>query len=409
MPSLLLNKVTNDIKKIGETLKEKSNKSNAPNNSNDWMSESGAPKGDIGTGNGISPTTGEKTYGGTGGTSTNYGSYEDDIKRLSELQKKQQIAQLKSVRDKSLANLDVQEQNIKPMYQNQRNLASSNSQQGARSFSEYLANRGLSNSGAAAQGEMNRQSSLQNTMGQIGTAEANAYRDIANQRTAVENDYVSGLANANAQIEADYFSKLLNYNQQQRQYVQALQQQALGQYSNDYQAQINNLLAQGYAPNSLEVLQLQALRGDKVNNQYNSAMNNALANIQAGNINYNNSAYAGMTVPQAQEYYNKLQAQQQAQAQQEAEQLEWERAYKEQQLANDTRKTDYAVNKPYYKPSEGNSSNETVNYNTHKEIIDTNFSNNANEIINYIEKQVSDGRMKQADAYSLMSLYGINY
>ncbi|MER1973037.1 MAG: hypothetical protein ABS880_04660, partial [Psychrobacter alimentarius] len=41
---------------------------------------------------------------------------------------------------------------------------------------------------------------------------------------------------------------------------------------------------------------------------------NALANIQAGNINYNNAAALGMTIPQAQEYYNNYVAQQQAQA-----------------------------------------------------------------------------------------------
>lgn len=287
--------------------------------------------------------------GGSIGTTTNYGSYQDDLERLSRAQQKTQIAQLKQARNKALANLDAQEQEIKPTYQTARNQASATSQSGARSFNEYLANRGLTNSGASAQGEINRVSSLQNSLGNIDTAEANAYRDIANQRTAVENDYVAGVANANNAIAQEYYNNLLNYNQQQREMVNQLQQQALGQYANDYQAQINNLLAQGYSPNSLEVLQLQALRGNKMGTNYSNANTpeNALASIQAGNINYNNASALGWTVEQAQQYYNNLLAQQQAQAQAEANQQAFENYIKQQQLANDTAQTNYNINRPY--------------------------------------------------------------
>lgn len=293
-----------------------------------------------------------KTSKSSGGTSTNYGTYEDDLKRLTEAKKQSQIAQLKQARDKALANLDVQEQNIKPAYQNARNQASATSQSGARSFAEYLANRGLTNSGASAQGEINRLSSLHNTLGGIDTAEANAYRDIANQRTAVENDYVSGVANANNAIAQEYYNNLLNYNEQQRQIVNQLKQQALGQYANDYQAYMNTL-----DPNSMEYLWAAAARGNKVANNYTNSMNNALANIQAGNINYNNAAALGMTVPQAQQYYNNYIAQQQAQAQAEADQLAFENNIKLQQLANDTAQTNYNTNKPYYKPTTNNTLN----------------------------------------------------
>lgn len=309
------------------------------------------------------------------GTSTDYGTYRDDLNRLTKAQRQAQVDQLKAARTKALANLDAQEQTIKPYYQNARNLTSASSQQGARNFAEYLANRGLANSGAAAQSEINRLSTLQNNLGNLNTAEANAYRDIANQRTAVENDYVAGLANANNAITNNYYNNLLNYNEQQRQMVQALQNQALGQYANDYQAEINNLLAQGYSPNSLEVLRLQALRGNKANNLYQAGQSNALANIQAGNINYNNAAALGMTVPQAQEYYNNYVAQQQATAQAQQEALQREIAQQEwknnldyqnyllnqQKVANDTAMTRYNVNKPYYKPTSPKGDTKSLN------------------------------------------------
>lgn len=275
---------------------------------------------------------------GVPGTSTNYGTYKDDLDRLTEAQRKARVASLKQAKQKALANLDAQEQDIKPTYQNARNLTSASSQTGARSFGEYLANRGLANSGAAAQGEINRQSALQNNLGNINVAEANAFRDIANQRTQVENNYVADLANANAAIDENYYNNLLNYNQQQRAMVEQLRQQANTQYAGDYQQQINNLLAQGYDPNSLEVLQLQALRGNKIANNLANATNQstALASIQAGNINYNNAAALGWTVQQAQEYYNNILAQAQAQAQAEAEQQAWTRYQEEQKLKNST-------------------------------------------------------------------------
>lgn len=324
----------------------------------------------------VTAKAGGGSSGGNLGTSTDYGTYKQDLDRLTKAQRQAQVDQLKAARTQALANLDVQEQNIKPMYETARNQTSAASQQGARNLAEYLANRGLTNSGAAAQGEINRLSTLSNNLGNLATQEANAYRDIANQRTAVENNYISGLANANNAITSNYYNNLLNYNEQQRQAIQALQNQANYQYYDNIQARINELLAQGYSPNSYEVLSLQALRGNKVNNQYNSAMANAQNNVLAGNINYNNAAQLGMTVPQAQQYASDYKAAQEAAALAEQEALNrqiaqqnWDNAYKENQLqwnqnmdynnyllnqqkvANDTAMTNYNVNKPYYKPT----------------------------------------------------------
>jgi hypothetical protein len=354
----------------------------------------------------------EGNYANVRGTSTNYGTYTDDLNRLTKAQRQAQVDQLKAARRKALANLDAQEQTIKPYYQNARNLTSASSQQGARNFAEYLANRGLTNSGAAAQSEINRLSTLQNNLGNLNTAEANAYRDIANQRTAVENDYVAGLANANNAITNNYYNNLLNYNEQQRQMVQALQNQALGQYANDYQAEINNLLAQGYSPNSLEVLRLQALRGNKSNNLYQAGQSNALANIQAGNINYNNAAALGMTVPQAQTYYNNYVAQQQATAQAEQEALQRQIAQQElenqinlQKLANDTAQTQYNVNKPYnttIRHISSSGGNKTTPTTVNTKMIDSYLSDIKQD------KNLTSEQRKQAQREYLDGLYALN-
>lgn len=351
------------------------------------------------------------------GTPTDYGTYQDDLNRLTEAQKNAQKEALKKAKQQALANLDVQEQAIKPMYQNQRNMASASSQQGARSFAEYLANRGLTNSGASAQGEINRLGALQNTMGNIGVAEANAYRDIANQRTAVENDYVSSLANANAQIDANYYNSLLNYNQAQREKVEALKEQALGRYSADYYQEYLNYINNGGDPNDMYALNLLARSGQKAESFTNSKMNNALNLIASGMIDYNTAMSAGMTVEQAQEYYNTLQAQAKAQAEAEAQQRELENYIALQKLQNDTAQTNYNISKPYYKPSSGGSSGSsklsasqlnTIISNVNEYITDAETEEEGKtNARNYIKMLNTTGAMDNDTAQYFVDTYGL--
>ena len=348
---------------------------------------------------------------GVPGTSTNYGTYKSDLDKLTAAQRKARVASLKQARQKALDNLATQEQEIKPTYQNARNLTSASSQTGARSFGEYLANRGLANSGAAAQGEINRQSALQNNLGNINVAEANAFRDIANQRTQIENNYVADLANANAAIDENYYANLLNNNEQKRAMVEQLRQQANAQYAGDYQQQINNLLAQGYSPDSLEVLQLQALRGNKIANNLSNATNPSIAlqSIQAGNINYNNAAALGWTVQQAQEYYNNLLAQQQAQAQAEAEQQAWTRYQEEQKLKNSTALNNAQVANYYDQINKrgysGNDNQYLFSYND--AIKTTENMANATEIQNYIDNLAANQAISPQDYEKLYLRYNL--
>lgn len=346
-------KVKNSTVNAGSVVKVKeptSNSNYTQDSSGKWYDKTtGEPLGTGGTNADWSSKQGTYSSKGTSETSKNlYGTYESDLDRLTAAQRQAQVDQLKAARTKALANLDVQEQAIKPMYENARNQTSAASQQGARSFAEYLANRGLTNSGAAAQGEINRLSQLNNNLGNLNTAEANAYRDIANQRTQVENDYAAGLANANNAITTNYYNNLLNYNQAQRQYLQGLQERALGQYANDYQAYMNTL-----NPNSVEYWQAAARRGDKSEGLYNAGQQNALASIQAGNINYNNAAQMGWTVPQAQAYLDNYNQALEAQALQDAEdraysreQDEFNRNYKLAQLENETKKVNWQTSVP---------------------------------------------------------------
>lgn len=349
--------------------------------------------------------------GGKSSINPNYSketSYQDDLNRLKRLQQKATANELKAQKEKTLQALAERESTVKPTYQNQRNLASANSQKGARSFSEYLANRGLTNSGASAQGEMNRLSTLQNTLGTIDTNETNELNEIARARANAESDYASNLATANSKIEAEYFNNLLQENQRQRLIDEQLKQQSMQQYANDYQAQINSLLAQGYSPNSREVLQLSALRGDKIANNISNVTNpsNALASIEAGNINYNNASALGWTVEQAQNYYNYVRASQQAEAEKEAKQQEFENWLKRQQLANDTAQTNYNTNKPHYKSNSSNNSDDnTFSMNLSQVTDDLNQLESAEEQRERIFELEQAGYINKAQANQLFSYY----
>lgn len=403
----LLEKATNIIKKLGETPKTENTKAETTSTSSngDW----------IGSGGKSSPG------GTTKKSELDYGTYKDDLDRLTKAQKEYQAAELRKARDSALNSLTAQEQEIKPAYQNARNQTSAASQTGARSFQEYLANRGLTNSGASAQAEINRQSALQNNLGNINTAEANAYRDIANQRTQVNTNYANGLASANAAIQQQYLNNLLNYNEQQRQYINNLKEQALGRYANDYYAEYLNYINNGGNPNDMYALQLLARSGAKQQNLTNNAISNGANLVANGIINYNTAGGAGMTIPEATAYSNDLKARAEAQAQLEAEQRAWDRYEAETKLNNDTMKARAYVgniNSQIANRGATGNNNQIINNSTQRKIIEHNFVTkdewgdtveDKQGIANYITSELYDGTMSTLDAKAFAKEYGLNY
>lgn len=230
----------------------------------------------------------DSNSGGSRGTSTNYGTYADDSQALLNSQKKYAAQQYRTAEEKALREYGNQLKALPEQYNAMRTQASVASQQNARNFAEYMANRGLTNSGASAQGELSRQSNLNNALANYNLSQQKAAENINQNIANTKSDYANQLALANMNLENQYYNNMLNYNENQRQMIDALRQQSLNQYANDYQAQINNLLAQGYSPNSREVLELEALRGQKVANQQAQREANALQLLQNYGVTGNN-------------------------------------------------------------------------------------------------------------------------
>lgn len=210
---------------------------------------------------------------------------------LYALQEKKRLQALESARQKGLASLKAEKEQINPYYNQALSVVGGQSNLGARNLQEYLAQRGQTNAGVSAQAELNRQSDLNTNFANIENERAGRFSDIARRETEVQNAYDEGTVNAALQTEIDRSQgnkeDFLN---------------TIGAYSNDYQAQINQLTNDGDSSNDWQIPYINQARNEKI------------AALQ--------------------------------QAQAEAEQQAFENYLKQIEV-------EYKINKPYFKPTVG--------------------------------------------------------
>ena len=174
--------------------------------------------------------------------------YETELKAIADAQKRQKQADLEAAKSSTLNTIEQQQGTLIPTYQTQRQQANVSSQIGAKNFAEYLARRGQTNQGIAAQAELSRGNVLGNTISGINTQETTALKDFANQRTAAETGYQTNLNSAYNDINTNYMSNLLNARQQEQARQDQLKQQA---FSNAMAIKNYNLSARTREDNSL--------------------------------------------------------------------------------------------------------------------------------------------------------------
>ena len=141
---------------------------------------------------------------------------EQYLAQLEKRQKKSIQAQLDAKKQEALNSINQQQAQAKPLYQQQRQQANTQSQLQSKNFAEYLANRGSVSSGASNQGQISINNALMNNIGGINQNENTFNQDLANQRIQANNTYQTDLASNNANIESDYLQNLLNLRQQER-------------------------------------------------------------------------------------------------------------------------------------------------------------------------------------------------
>ena len=132
-----------------------------------------------------------------------------DIEKLYQAQQEARISALGKARDASMSALTGEQAAIAPQYEQGRNAAGSASEIQARNFAEYMANRGMSNSGASAQMEISRQGALQGQVGALNQQETAANADIERRRSGVTSGYESDAATAQAEIRAQQTAAII--------------------------------------------------------------------------------------------------------------------------------------------------------------------------------------------------------
>ncbi len=128
----------------------------------------------------------------------------DILKSFNDLQDaitKKAISALKASKEQALIGLGQAQAAITPQYESQRARAATTSMQQARNFAEYLAARGQSTSGLAAQAELTRGSGLTRQLGEISQQEQAAKDQLSANKAKIQSDFQLAVANAKSNAE----------------------------------------------------------------------------------------------------------------------------------------------------------------------------------------------------------------
>lgn len=209
--------------------------------------------------NTVQPTNIADTYGLTKGGQKQQQPQSD----LYALQEKKRIAALEAQKRSALASLNTEKQQINPAFNTALSNVAGQSARQARNLAEYLAQRGQTQSGIAAQSEMQRYSDLMNQQGLLEQQRANALSDIAQRETQVRSAYDEGALQALLDRQIGETA----YQQQLAEQQRAESINTVGQYGQDYAAEINRIqseIASGNNSRAYLLPYLQMARQDKV-------------------------------------------------------------------------------------------------------------------------------------------------
>lgn len=151
-------------------------------------------------------------------------AYEQDLQAIKEAQRVKALSDLESAQKEAAYGFETEKSTIKPAFKEARREASAQSQLGAKSFAEYAANRGLSNSGVAGEAEIRRQGALQSTLGGLATEEASAISDIAKRENLAGQQFEQQRIGTEAGLESEYLTNLLNQRNVQQSFDENVRQ-----------------------------------------------------------------------------------------------------------------------------------------------------------------------------------------
>lgn len=156
------------------------------------------------------------------------------------LQEKKRLAALEAQKRSALSSLEAERKQIDPAFNTALSNVAGTSALQARNLAEFLASRGQTQSGIAAQGAMVSSANLMNQQGQLEQIRGNAISDIARRQTEVGSAYDQGALQAALDREANTIQAQLSASERTR----AESIGTVGQYGQDYAAEINRIEAE---------------------------------------------------------------------------------------------------------------------------------------------------------------------
>ena len=156
---------------------------------------------------------------------------------LYAIQEKRRLQALEQQKRNALATLKQEKAQVNPAFQTGLSNIAGQSARQARNLAEYLAQRGQTQSGIAAQGEMQMQSDLLSQQGLLEQQRANALADIARRESGVRGAYDSGALDASMERQYNTLQGTLAEQERARQEGIA----TVGQYYDDYARQLNQI------------------------------------------------------------------------------------------------------------------------------------------------------------------------
>lgn len=224
---------------------------------------------------------GDSGYTPGGSTINNF------VNTLAEAQKLSKAEQLKKIANQQKGVLNQERSLVSPAFSQARTAAKTQSELGARSFSDFLASKGIGGGqqaqGAEQQSEIAQNVALQGETGALRQQEARTLADIARREADVDAGLISDIASAEAGIDANELARQqeLADLQERRDYAERLdaeererkgeeqafneQLQTIGQYAGNYQAEIDRRSA--INPNDPLLPYLQQARQEKIQSQ----------------------------------------------------------------------------------------------------------------------------------------------
>jgi len=150
---------------------------------------------------------------------------------------KRRLQALEQQKRNALATLKQEKAQVNPAFHTGLSNIAGQSARQARNLAEYLAQRGQTQSGIAAQGEMQMQSDLLSQQGLLEQQRINALADIARRESEVRSAYDSGALDA--AMERQYNTLQGQLAEQERARQEGIA--TVGQYYDDYAAQLNKI------------------------------------------------------------------------------------------------------------------------------------------------------------------------